>query len=396
MSEAPVSNAVRRPSAKLRAVVWGLAALVALELGFRAVRSLRGETVASWRIRNELRQIAGAGFGIFERKGSADPEASFIHPYVAWETPEGARELDQSLRRGRSRADGAFTLWVFGGTSAHALATAGRGELERGLGDIEGHSRIEVASFARPRFKSPQHALFLQFLFGLGLRPDAVLIVDGRDELVLGRANLAAEIHPLMPDYAVWSKIAARGATDREALDELLVARVELRAAARLSSIALRLGLHHSALCGELVLSRARALMNACELRKERAQARIAAASRSLALRGPTLPANADDALALCADAWREDARAIDAMCRARGIPCAHVLEPLDELPAAQPEAEREVLAHGAPLLRARARELASAGVVVDAQDGPEASAPLAAAAARALRRALGAHTSGR
>jgi hypothetical protein len=392
----------------------GLALVLAIpfvvELGFRGVQAMRGQPCSSWAIRGELRQIARARIRVADapRAEEGDRER-FAHAFVGYEWIGGAHQLDQLLQTRSASPDARrFTVLVLGGTLASSFARDGRAQLEQRLrADPRFADReIEWLDFARESFKQPQQVLFLHYLLGLGIAPNAVLDIDGFDELACARSNVSIGTHPLFPSIALWGELAARGATDRLALDELVKARSKLRAAARCSSLALTCGLYQSAVLGELVLARAHSLREASERDVEAGMALISDASRNLVIRGPELPAGDAELLALCVGAWAEGSRMLQALCTARGIAFAHVLEPA--LPTAINASSNDVarfVAQGYPLLREEGAKLAAGGVafqdashLLDGDAGELAAAEaltstglerLADAAARALLESL-------
>ena len=144
----------------------------------------------------------------------------------------------------------------------------------------------------------------------------------------------------------------------------------KLRSQAR---FALDLQLHRSALAGRLLLARCSALQERFDELDARYQKLTQ--ERPMKLPPAEVEATTQAALQQAVDGWRDSSRVMADLCRERGIPFIHVLQPTLHDPGAKPitELERrrgfdasgpdERILAGYPRLRAAGAELVEAGV---------------------------------
>lgn len=301
-----------------------------------------------------------------------------LSPYLGVEV---ASYLERYARDGHyfgtPAADAAFDVLIMGGSVAAILSRDGQDAMVAALNAdtrLAGR-KVRVWNQARGGFKAPQTSILMGLLFQLGWKPDAVVLVDGFNELALGNVNRVAGASPLYPSLSHWAHLAG-GAfetqPDPDALVDLYAAR---RSTRRVLKGALKFGLYRSALASKLVdvwLTRPRARASRALRTIEESRSR---GGLPIAMRGPSPPASLEATLSAVDRMWIESSVSLEAMCRVRGVPYLHVLQPTlyDEgakpitpnelqLGKIDPEWKEGVVA-GYPILRASLQELESRGV---------------------------------
>ncbi len=185
-----------------------------------------------------------------------------------------------------------------------------------------------VLSQARGGLKQPQQATLFAYLLALGWDPDAVVNIDGCNEVALAGNNLAIGVHPLHPDYPGWAVLAARRSD--LTLEIRLAGRiVDLAEDARsIADDALERGWTKSALLGALALSRVSARQRRwSELQREYSSLLAGGVQRNPAM-GPRFSVTGGAGERGIGDAWYQSSLNLHAMCSARGIAYVHVLQP--------------------------------------------------------------------
>jgi hypothetical protein len=306
-----------------------------------------------------------------------------LHPYLGFDAENG---LDQYTRAAHefARADAreTFDVVVLGGSVASLVAQHAAESLAAALrADARLAGReVRVHIYSRGAFKQPQQALMLTYLLNLGLEPDAVVNIDGYNEVSINADDPQLRIHPVQPLSSYFGAVLAGAASaDAQTLalrDEAMALTLRGRRFARRFAA---LGLERSALCtwaATHLLRFHRARMVAAQERYVRrlTDPQVAPDGGSLrTVQGPRLPAGASFVEA-AADIWQRSSRILRAICAAQGIPYVHVLQPTlhdegskplteEELAsAALVEPMRRAVREGYPLLRERGARLAAEG----------------------------------
>lgn len=273
-----------------------------------------------------------------------------------------------------------YFILVLGGSVAARFAELGWGIF---TGVIEGDPRlhekgVHLIHFARGGFKQPQQATILAYLLSAGLRPDAVINIDGFNEVALGFYNANYNVNPLYPSVAHWGLTTWAETSSLETFDLLRRMRDIQIEAGRTADSALKLGMHFSGALGRYTVHRLKQLQKEYVVANDRYLANLAALDRedaSLMLRGPEFLPEPEYVANLITDSWVQGSLSIHAMCSARSIPYLHVLQPTLHDDGAKTLTEEEVrkgTAHeswiagvkmGYPRMRERGKELAEGGV---------------------------------
>lgn len=362
-----------------------LAGLCLAELGFRGWLRWRGTPYDSGVVERRLRDAVDpiAAFvprlGRKATQGDGQP-VGILHPFTGSESEHDTSGVLEHFRRGVPEDE--YTVLVVGGSVAGFFAVSGGPELEQLLARdprLAGRT-VRVLNYAHAAYKEPQQLMRLAYLFSLGYRPDAVINLDGFNEIALAYENATLGTSPLYPSYPVWGVLVQDfGALDREQLD-LMVELWQLRTRAReLVDGSLRWKLYASSLTGRLVDSRLAEVMNrrfeVQTLLNQRVATGAAGSSLNRQLNGPDFTHGSESVFGICTRNWFESSISIQALCQARGTAYLHVLQPTLHDPGAKAlSAEERALApgpavwqpavvYGYPLLRERAKLFQARGV---------------------------------
>jgi len=295
-----------------------------------------------------------------------DPRAKGINPYGFFRTsPLTTRSPDR------------YIIVFFGGSVADQVFALGQQALIAALKRDPAFAQrdIVVLSTALGGYKQPQQLLVLADLLAIGAQFDAVVNLDGFNEVDGAADNVQDGVNPFYPHH--WQGQAQR-ALDRGLL--VHAARIE---AARDAREQLRTGftawpsVRRSAFL--LALWDALDRRQLAALRRETAalEADLATQEKPPQVAGPPFAFDDDEAMFTeFVEVWARASLEMENLCRGQGIEYLHFLQPKQYLEGSKVlnENERRVawdqdvadagrVASGYPLLVARGRELAGQGV---------------------------------
>lgn len=332
-------------------------ALVLLECGWRVVLRFRSGAYDADAARARVEQLASGMLASVptleagEFTGAPRDELRALSPYYGWESPQSQQALvDQQAFCASAERKNVFLVLVLGGSVAQHMtggpATAPKfREVLGALPRVAGRE-VVVLGWARGSFKQPQQAMLFAYLLTLGIVPDALVEIDGFNEVALGNDNAQLGVHPLQPHWPMWGRLASGRALSAEALDglaELHTLRGDARALAEGSALRFT-----SAVTGTLVARRAESLHARFGAAQARLVATLSAHAGEDPARGPRYTAGTDAALEECARGWAESSRALFAACRAHGLPYLHVLQPTLHDEGSKPRTAQELERGGA------------------------------------------------
>lgn len=370
-------------------VAWGLAELVA----FLTFFVLTGEGFSPAGFTAERAALVGRVDAPADARQIANATNWSLHPYLGYVLdPEdataqrGAGGLDVTewgfFDEGppfRSREPGDFVVAILGGSVAAMFAEEGVPHLAEALRGFPALSdrRLVFVRLANPGYRQPQHKFALDLALAQGGDFDAVVVLDGLNELSQSlKRGAMAGVHPLFPSN--WQFLAADTLTP--AVQRAIGGAAFLRALrgdvargfdAMLPGWSPLAGLAWK-LTDRALEARAVAYNEAARTADEGA--------RPYAVLGPTpRPETDDELIAYGARVWAECARMIHATCAARGVPSFHFLQPNQYVPGSKPigPAERAVAVHedhptrfaverGYPILQARGLALQAEGIAFE------------------------------
>lgn len=318
-------------------------------------------------------------------EGERDPTELLLHPFLGFAPRGKTQQMSAELRQGVRRSpDGPYEILILGGSVAGMFNALGADRMVELLRDDPRFSGRELrcVPFSTGGYKQPQQSIRLLELLHHGYEPDAVLEIDGYNELALGSANASSGTNPYYPSAEHWTHLIQAGAGDPRLLDEAVAIR-ELRSSIEAgASRSLALGLYRSCVLGRLVLARLERLRAREVEHFQRYSELVAERTDPVVLHGPEFASDADATVEEIARTWSEASRCMHDLCAARGIYYVHVLQPALHDEGSKPLTERERAAgasapakiegvrRGYPLLREAGAELRARGVLfIDASD---------------------------
>jgi hypothetical protein len=387
----PLSDPGRVESPRKKAKVWlslvsAALALVAVEASARLWLSATSRPWDRARVVAELallrEQVLGSSAAEVEHEPAEAPAAAeagaarVVQPYVGFDLERTARNLERDLALHHERGAEAFEVLLLGGSVAANFGYHGREPLLEVLASdprLAGRELL-LYNYARAAHKQPQQVNQANYLFALGLRPDAVIDLDGFNELAVASMNARRGVHPALPASEQWLPLVTGSALDSRTLEltaDVLLARNRLleELDACLGSAGLRSALVGSLLVRSIDRRRGDYSRAVERLTEERDREEL----RGLA--GPTLAEGDREPLETCVRIWREGTLSLAAACAARGITYLHVLQPTlhdagskplsaDERATGKAHPTWETAAReGYPLLRAEGAQLRAGGL---------------------------------
>lgn len=373
---------------KRKLAIAGLTAVATLltgEIGLRVHRWIKNDPYSSARATARLdelmNEVRGLQFVPDAAKAGPGSLGLILNPYqgfqIAWLAQSGGKW--QTYFQGEE-ARGNYDVLIMGGSVAAHFSNYSERYL---LPALQKDPRLSNRSFkfhsvACPAHKQPQHAMGLQWLFSAGWEPDAVILIDGYNEIAIATENATIGVNPAYPNWAEMQMRLGTAMTDPRAYD--IKARV-LMAQAEAEDLNQQLRawpVTATAITGTwAVRVLGRAVGRAREWRRHLRshEEEELKKGRSLPISGPPFDKAPEKVLQLALEAWREGSLSMQAMCRVRGVQFLHVLQPAACDVGSKPLTEDEIatagqstawgvsIAAGYPHLREVGQELARAGV---------------------------------
>jgi hypothetical protein len=308
-----------------------------------------------------------------------------LNPYTGFDLLPALRQVQRDASYfSEPVAEEKFEILILGGSVANGFCRDASGRLIERLQEdsrFKGRS-MRTLAYARPAFKQPQQLISLSVLLSMGLRPDAVINLDGFNEVAVANFNRKYDAHPLQPAIAQWSPHVLGLLDQPDVLDALLdlrLLRLRVDAVASRSSKSIFLS---SSLYGNWALNRVRAMRGQQAKLQQELLNSMNGKDQSPVIKGPVFDGGIDEVMDFSVEAWKGCSLSIDAICRSRGIPYLHVLQPTLHAEGSKPQTAREVeigvapqrwmeaVEFGYPKLIEAGAELQAEGVVfLDATD---------------------------
>jgi hypothetical protein len=382
-------SASPRRGRALRLLVGGvigiLVACATIEVAGRVHARSKG---TPWSARSANEQVAAAYERLLTRDWRIAPAASrhdrrdqaqVLHPYVGYDSIHMQKSLPalaHSTRR-ESAAE-VYELGIVGG-SVSCIVVQHSGDRLAALLEASpklAGRRVRVHSLGQAAFKQPQQVMSIQWSLANGLRLDAVVNIDGFNEVAVANQNATSGCHPLYPYLPVWQHAVLGRATS----DAGLAAFARMRTArdsTRAWCIRVKDSpLLHSAVVGRWMVARANlGVRDYFDAHHEYVGELVQTEKNNAALFGPPHAAGLDAVLATSIEAWVQGSLSLDAICEARGTRYLHVLQPTlhdhgskpltaeERATGAAPESWEEAVPVGYPRLRAEGDRLRDLGI---------------------------------
>ncbi|MBK7642222.1 MAG: hypothetical protein IPJ19_04110 [Planctomycetes bacterium] len=366
----------------LASIAWVLFA----EGGYRAYLAFAGRPYSAVSAQAQLDELLGKlrGTQFMPKSDSAelDKGGLAIHPYSGyhiWRFTRGAQELANyfSSREAEQNYDilllGGSVACVFGNYSGSSLVPALSADPR-----LAGR-KIRVHVLACPGHKQPQHVNTLEWALAQGYHPDAVILLDGFNEIAVAAENAKAGVNPLFPYWIEMQMRLGNAMTDAAALELLgraVGARDEAEASLCKPPVMPR---SLSAILGTWQVKSLERAVNKARLTmvkvQQQQQQDKSAGTKSITVGGPPFDPDPARVRQVSIQAWREGSLAIQAICNIHGIPFLHVLQPSPCDTGSKPLTDQEKfaveksqlwsesIAAAYPLMRKVGRNLASHGV---------------------------------
>jgi len=305
-----------------------------------------------------------------------------LHPYTGFGSRGMLSAHTGEFKKARKPGpEGEYRIMILGGSVAGGFGSKrseGTGNLRKLLKldpRFEGRT-IRFIAQGFGSFKQPQQLNLANFMFAWGVRPHAVINLDGFNEVVLTLQNARSGINPTYPSFARWAHLSSDWGTETNTILDILAAiREPQEKAVELASRGLKFKLHKSSILGPLLLEG----VSGHQWRHAQATKEYTTFLRrrpSLGpLAGPKFPNEDEIVLSDAVRMWSESSRSLHALCEERGIFYLNVLQPtlhdtgskvptLEERRKGQASATWKLGASaGYPLLRAAGAKLSELGV---------------------------------
>ena len=374
-------------------IAAALLALVAVEGLFRIWLRVSGEPYSAAAAEESMRQIVDVlteGIPTLRDGAASAPDAAangraaiatpvdVLHPYFGIDFKGRLTDLPKETAYFQSEeAARNFDVVILGGSVAAIFADVSADLLRLILASDPSFANreIRIHNQARGGFKQPQQVNVLAYLLTEGWHPDAVVNIDGFNEVALSLENAKQGANPNYPIFAEWAPFVARGPATGETDARLAAAAARRERARSILDRALRWHFQWSAVLGTITLSRLTSLYNERAADTQAQLRSLEGGLGDLATHGPPFDADPDKLLSGAVRAWTEGSRSLHALCAARSILYLHVLQPTLHDAGAKPLTPREIQAgrapetyvegarRGYPLLREEGDRLRSEGI---------------------------------
>ncbi len=279
------------------------------------------------------------------------------HPFIGWvhrpfDGKHNAFGMPSDITDFRSLQDEDFVIGITGGSFALGTAILGAQEIveriEAGNPSLAG--RVRVIPLALGGYKQPQQLYLVTEALLLGVPLDAIVNIDGFNEIALGCNDSKRGYYPFFPARGYWSQALAFASGE--------LTPKEILATARALQFRQRAAAVHRWLAEADILSRSELIRAYAGTIILRAEAAAVTAEESLseqtddnelppavaALR-KSKPCRSNNCVELIADIWVESSVFLDVECRHANIPYIHFLQPNQYVDGSKPLSveEREV-----------------------------------------------------
>ncbi len=320
-----------------------LIGVVLLELLLRGWFFISGKPQSPAAMRQEIRIINSV---VTERipnpetaKQFASPEENhpedIAHPFYGVETAPSLNYTGKLIKYFQSgNQEEEYVIMVVGGSVAGLFCyDQSWNEFTNALHkDPNFRNRnIRLVNYARGGFKQPQQAGMVSYLISAGFKPDAVINIDGFNEVALGNYNAANNVFPLYPSLAHWGHLSRSGVLDAGTVELLHRIVFWQKTVNRIGNTALQFGFPYSIFLSRtaiLAMNAARtSYIDSCKqyvswLTQGPRQGETAA------LKGPPFNKDFSAVMDSIVNCWSESSLSIDSICRARSIHYLHILQP--------------------------------------------------------------------
>lgn len=320
-----------------------LLALVCTEVLFRLYLRMEGQAYSAESTQSAIEQARlslQGGVGT----GEEDSTGPLLSPFFGWWDQSLRKRVDIAYQKGSraslsavpaALAKKTYDVWILGGSVAAIFGRQDVGGVRqlkqslladsrfaKHLGDRE----LRILGLGHASHKQPQQVNLITFMLSLGLEPDAIINLDGFNEVAVAMANSDHGVHPVYPSFSKWGSWARNPLSNPDQFGALVDIWNTRSAAKRTADRALKYKLTRSAVLGYLL----RGKMDRARLRWNESLTKYTqenfSPSEIPALKGPEFAPQF--ALGAMLRAWFECSKTLAAICSSRGIYYLHVLQP--------------------------------------------------------------------
>ncbi|MFT7485826.1 MAG: hypothetical protein ACI9F9_001677 [Candidatus Paceibacteria bacterium] len=351
-SQAPSKRTNRLQKVLLLAFVGIPLGIVCGELVMRGALAANGGLYDPDTIRLNLAELRSRLVDSLPRPG-ADRETEqedsantkIIHPFVGFDDLLTMSQMEEDLRSHRELNPETYRILILGGSVAGLFGLQGTGRLAELLEQdprLNGR-KVEFMTYARGGHKQPQQILRLVHLLTSGIRANAVLNIDGFNEVAIGNYNRSRKTYPTYPSYNHWMRFMQALDENPEQRKRFSLAMDRNQDLIECIDSALDRAWFGSTLwtCWtQFSITRKRVQ---CDALRDQYMQILSEGEVSPGALGPSFQGKAQRAVKVCVESWFESSRQINVLCDTYGMDYLHVLQPTLHDPGAKPMAPREI-----------------------------------------------------
>ncbi len=325
--------------------------LICGELSLRMVLVARGHSYDAEATREGLVQLRSRVLESLPKPGDRHQveakekaRTKIIHPFLAFDDLSSHDQLKRDKLRNAELNPETYRVIILGGSVAGLFGMYGVPRLREVLEAspaLKGR-RVEFMGYARGGHKQPQQLFRLMQLMVLGIRADAVLNLDGFNEVAIGNKNRTQKMDPAYPSYNHWMRFArALGESERQHEQSLRAELARLQLIDSLDS-ALEQDMFSCALWGVLTRRHVASKRHEYESERDAYMVMLKKGEAAPGVLGPEFEGDAETAVSECVQLWMESSRQIQVLCDHYGMDYLHVLQPTLHDPGAKPITKQE------------------------------------------------------
>jgi hypothetical protein len=259
-------------------------------------------------------------------------QARILHPFIGWEAVGGIEQLNAELTRiDNPEFDNDYEVLIVGGSVADMFGHFGVPTLQK---MFEADPRLAGKRFyfykyARGGFKQPQMLDMVNYLLGLGFTPNAVINIDGFNDVALATDNVARGTSAVYPSIPHWGALASNGMADRQALDFAVEGRSKQKELIATANRALDRHYEWSAWLSAITRSSLIRLKKESDAGYSAYVKAMRKGTAEIVLRGPRFESEIENSpVRRGALMWQQSSLSLHGLCQSRGIYYLHVLQP--------------------------------------------------------------------
>ncbi|MED6334648.1 MAG: hypothetical protein VYE81_04550 [Planctomycetota bacterium] len=267
-----------------------------------------------------------------------------LHPFLGFDASYGPKQLIDDLKNMRHAPD-AYWVLILGGSVANIFGQQGKdrlGELLAADPRLAGRA-VRFLNYGRASFKQPQQVMMATWLFSFGIEPDAVINLDGFNEVAVSNANVAREMHPVYPAFGQWLAQVRAGDADLTSLEMLTESRRLRAELVDFAQSSLDRNLHISSITGRWAHGRMRAMRKQLVGQTLAYLEHLRKGGLDPWLLGPAFEADRDEGLAFSVANWMRSSVSLAGICSGHGIFYLHALQPTLYDEGSKPLTDEEV-----------------------------------------------------